>query len=128
MRNVGLAAALVQHVGDHAGRGGLAVRAGHGDAAPHGHDAGEHLRPLQHRQAAAARLGELHVALRHGRRDDDQRGLAEIGLVVADADRDAGRLDEPCVAADLEVGAGDAHAEAGQHQRDARSCRRRRCR
>ena len=111
--------ALEQHVRDHRGRRRLAVRAGHGDTAPHRHDARQHLRAAKHRQAGRLRRAQLGIALRDGRRDHYEGRAAKVGRVVTDAHRDAGFLEVSRVTRDFEIRAGDAHAESGEHHGDA---------
>ena len=116
-------AGLAQHVGDHRRGGRLAVGAGHGDAAAQLHDAGEHLGAPQHRQAGGARRAQLRVALGDGRGRHDQGGVAEVGGVVADGDRDAGLDEVTRVARRLEVRAAHVDAELVEHRGDAAHAR-----
>ena len=87
-------AAGVEQGGDQRGRGGLAVRAGDGDAALQPHQLGQHLGAAHHRQALRARGGELRIVALDRRGDDDDLGAVEVRGVMADGD-----LRRPCRAA-----------------------------
>ena len=74
---------------DERGRGGLAVRAGDGDAGLEAHQLGEHLGPAHDRQAALAGDGELGVVAADRGRDDDDLGAVDVLGLVADEGLDA---------------------------------------
>ena len=67
----GIAARLAQHGADERGGGGLAVRAGDGDAVLHAHQLGEHLGARDHRDLELARAHDLGIRERHRGRDDE---------------------------------------------------------
>ena len=112
-----VALCLHENMRQHAGRGGLAVCAGHADGVfvfAHDHTPG--LRPLEHGDALRAGRGDLgSVGVGGGRADDAVRALNILGA-VADVHFDA--LGDQLVGGDggVHVRAGDRDAHAAQHQ------------
>ena len=87
----GIEAGLAQHRGDQRGGGGLAVRAGDGDAVLEPHQLGEHLGARDHGDAALARDHELGVVALHRGREHHHVGVRHVLGAVADVDRGAQR-------------------------------------
>ena len=67
-------------------RRGLAVRAGHRHALLEPHQLGQHLGAPDDGNAPRPRLDDLGIVALHRGRNDDHRGGAEVGLVMADKD------------------------------------------
>jgi hypothetical protein len=75
--------ALPQHVRDEAGGGGLAVRAGNGDAVFEAHQLGQHGGARHHRHAARTGGSDLHVVRRHSGRHYHHVRAVDVGSRVA---------------------------------------------
>ncbi len=80
----------IEQCSDHRGRRGLAVGAGDRDRFLHPHQLGEHFGAAHPRQAALGGGGEFGIVIADGSRADHDRGIAEIGRVMADRHRNAG--------------------------------------
>ena len=114
-------AKAVHHGSDHGGRGGLAVRARHGDGLGRAGEVGEHLGARPDGNAQLTGADDLGVGLGDGRGGDHDLGHGGVdgGRLVADAHRDAGRLQLTDVVGVLEVAAGDLAAALVQDEGDA---------
>ncbi len=102
-----LLAAPLEHVRDQRAGARLAVRAGHADAVPGGHDLGQHIRTVAHTQAAAARRRaptrlrprrsrRSPPCPREGGRDRDPGAHRCPGHAVRRAPRPSDRTPKPC--------------------------------
>jgi hypothetical protein len=76
----------MQDVGNHARGGGFAVRTGHGDADPVGHQVAQKVGPFHHRDVGGAGGLQLRVALGNGAGNDHQVGPSDVGGGVAFVD------------------------------------------
>ena len=76
-------AALGQHACQQRGRGGLAVRAGDGDAAAEAHQFGQHLGARHDRDALRARLHQFGIVALDRARHHDAVGTEHVGRGVA---------------------------------------------
>ncbi|OIQ72553.1 hypothetical protein GALL_458230 [mine drainage metagenome] len=83
----GINPALAEHLGDHAGGGGLAVGTGHGDAVLHAHQFRQHLPPGDHGDLRRMGRHHLGVVAPHGAGDDHHLGTFDAGCRMADANR-----------------------------------------
>jgi len=79
-------ATFAQHRRGQAGGGGLAVRAGHGDAAAEAHQLGQHRRARHDRNALAARFHQFRVVFADGAGDHHAVGAQHVGGRVATHD------------------------------------------
>ena len=96
------------------------MRAGDGDALLEPHQLSEHLGAANDRNAPRPRGRDLGIVALDRGRDDDDRGGAEIGLVVADEHRRALLAQALDVGVVAEVRALNLMAEIEQHFGDAR--------
>ena len=112
-------AELEQAGDDHAGRRGLAVRAGDGHEALAGDEPGEGLRTVQHGQPAVEGELVLGVVLPQRAGHDDRVGVANVGGVVSDRDLGAEVAQGGDVRRVAHVGSGDAMPGAEEQARDA---------
>ena len=96
------------------------MRAGDRHALLEPHEFREHFRPPHDGNAPRARRGDLRIVALDGRRDDDHRGCAEIGLVVADMNRRALLAQALDAGVFGEVRALNFMAEVDEHFGDAR--------
>src|SRR5581483_1566339 len=104
---------------DQTRRGGLAVRAGDGDAALQPHQFAEHFRARYHRYFRRARGDDFRIVARHRRGNDDDIGARDALGRVADVHRDA-ELREPAgIRAFARIRARHLIALVVQHFRDA---------
>jgi hypothetical protein len=101
-------------------RRGLAVGAGDRDGALQAHDLGQHLRAVDHRQAAAAGLDQFGVVLLDRGRDDDDAGGAQVLGAVALVDGDAQPFQPLGDLRAAGIRALDGMTEAGEDLGDAR--------
>ncbi|MPM98495.1 hypothetical protein SDC9_145683 [bioreactor metagenome] len=108
-----------QHVGDHRGGGGLAVRPADGDARAAQHQRGERRTAVPHPQPAVAGLGQLGVVLPDGGGDDHGAGVAELAGVVADVGPHAVAAQHREIGRVGPVRAGDRQPEVGVEGGDA---------
>ena len=116
---VGSMPALGQHAGGQRGRGGLAVRAGDGDAALEAHQLGQHLRARHDRDALRARFHQFRVVRLDRAGHHDAVGAEHVGRGVAalhvDAERGQATRDRVVGL----VGTGHLVAQRAQHFGDA---------
>ena len=110
----GIEPGLLEDGGDHRGGRGLAVRAGHADAALLVDDLAEELLALHDPDAAGAGGVDLLVLRPDRAGDDDEVDAVEVGGGVAEGDRDAALAEEVGGGGALQVAAGDGHALAAQ--------------
>ena len=96
------------------------MRAGDGDALLEPHQFGQHLGAANDGNAPRARRDEFGIVALDRGRDDDDRGRAEIGRVVADEDGRALLAQALDVGVVARVRALDLMAEVEQHLGDAR--------
>ncbi len=84
---------LAQHRSGQAGGGGLAVGAGHGDAAAEAHQFGQHRRARHDRNALAARFHQLRVVFADRAGDHHAVGAQHVGggMAAHDARAQAGQ-------------------------------------
>jgi hypothetical protein len=74
-----IAAAVLQHRGEHGGRRGLAVRTGDRDRAPASHRRGQRLGAVQHAQSPGPRLDQFQVVGRDRGRVDHGVDTVQVG-------------------------------------------------
>ena len=86
VHEAGVFAEAEQTGDDHAGRRGLAVRAGDGDETLAADQPRQRLRPVQHRDALLERQLVLRVVLPQRAGDHERVGVADVRRVVADRD------------------------------------------
>ena len=110
---------LEQARDDHAGRRGLAVRAGDGHESLARDEPGERLRTVQHGQPALEGEPVLGVVLPERAGHDDRVGVAHVGGVVSDRDLGAEVAQGGDVRRVAHVGSGDAVPGAEEQSRDA---------
>ena len=110
----------LQHRGDQAGGGGLAVRAADRDRPFQPHQFGQHLGPPHHRDQPRARRRDLGIVALHRGGHHDNLRAAEIGRVMADGDRDAGLAQAADIGGIGDVAALHRIAEVVQHLGDTR--------
>ena len=106
--------ACIQKGRDHRGRGGLAVRAAHGDGKLKPHKLGQHFGAAHQRDASFARGGVFGIVRLDGGRIDHRRGAFDMGGVMADEDAGAKRGQAFGIGRGLGVGALHRIADA-QH-------------
>ena len=82
----GIEPGVLQHVRQHGGGGGLAMRAGHRHRTAAGHRRYQRLRPVQDTQPPLARLHQLQVVVRNRGRIDHRVHAIQIGWLVAQVD------------------------------------------
>ena len=128
MTNVGSSPPALRTLVTQAGRGGLAVRAGHRDSVAEPHDLAEHLGPRDDRNLAFARRLELGIAGRNGRRDHDHVAVLHMLRVMAGVDPDAESGQPPGHLVRVQVRPADLETEGMQDLRDPAPFPRRRSR
>ena len=111
--------AFAQHAGEQRRRRGLAVRAGHGDAAAEAHQLGEHFRARHDRDALRARLDQFGVVGLDRAGHHDAIGADDVRRGVAAMDAGAQRRQPARGRVVGVVGAGHLVAERAQHFGDA---------
>ena len=116
----GIPPAGAQHARHHAGGGGLAVAAGHGDAAQRAHQPGEELAARQHR--AAAPLGLAHLGIRAGDGGGNHHRVrpGHLRRVMPDGHRGAAPGEPPRGVRGHQVRAAHRAAVVQQHFRERR--------
>ena len=116
----GVGAQRVERAGEHGRRGGLAVRARHGERIEAHAEMREHLGAMPDLKTATSCLDELGVVLEDGRGDDDDRiALGDVLRLLADEHGDAGLAQLLGVTAFLDIGARHLHALVVGHAGDA---------
>ena len=112
-------AALGQHARHQAGRGGLAVRAGDGDALLQAQQLGQHQRARHDRDALGARGNHFRVVRAHRGRDHHRVGALDVLALVPEGDAAAHRRQAPGRRVGREIRAAHLVAEVHQHLGDA---------
>ena len=113
---------------DHAGRRGLAVRAGDRDRVTEAHQFAEHHRALHDGQATRLRLDDFGIVRLHGGRDDQHVGLADVLGRVTDLDLRTQPRQPLRDSVRLQVAALNFDSRGSTALRRCRPCRCRRCR
>ena len=112
-------AALRQHTGREAGGGGLAVRAGNGDAVLQSHQLGQHFGARDHRDLGGARRLHLGVRVLHRRRNHHHVRAGDVRRVMADGHADTKTGEAFGVGVLGAVRTGHTEFEVVQHLGDA---------